>query len=558
MKPVSTSILSSHYSFLSCRTAIGVTLLAFLLAVKAVSAQKLDVSAAWTETEDLCVTFVPHPPAHVSDGFSVSTPDGTELVALDKPAPDEDGEFPSYSTTFSVNYEVPSGFQRPDSILVTWQLCEGEICYLPETRSVRLDGGNEVLVPETDGSGTGQTPLAPAASGMYRIAASWDGHATPVEFLGFLSWDPRKEAAGGWSGFLADPEAFQRMHGWGLTVLLILAGGFLLNLTPCVLPMIPVNLAIIGAAASSGASRRVRFALGLAYGAGMAAVYGGLGVAVVRAGGVFGASLNASPLFAAAMAVLFAALGLAMFGAWNLDFSRWRRASRLAGHARFPAAFAAGGLSALLAGACVAPVLVAVLALAGNLHAAGYSRALFLPFLLGIGMALPWPLAAAGFAVLPKPGAWMEVVKKVFGVFILALAVWYAWSAATRFMAARNLTPIDSPAGEEQDHSAGYNGPPGFVQIDFGGQDAPERLEALMEEAAREKRPVLLDFGARWCKVCAMMDATTLRDASVVAALSDFQAIAIVADNPSAPEVAPLLERYGVRGYPAYRLLRGE
>jgi thiol:disulfide interchange protein len=322
--------------------------------------------------------------------------------------------------------------------------------------------------------------------------------------------------------------------------------------------MIPVNLAIIGAAASSGASRRVRFSLGLAYGMGMAAVYGALGAVVVRAGGVFGASLNASPLFAAVMALLCAALGLAMFGAWNLDFSRWRRAGRLAGHARFPAAFAAGGLSALLAGACVAPVLVAVLALAGNLYAAGQARALFLPFLLGVGMALPWPLAAAGFAVLPKPGAWMEVVKKVFGVLILALAAWYAWSAATRFLAARNLTPLDPGSAQTQIPATDSALPPGFVRIDFTDTDAPERLEALLAEAARKNRPVLLDFGAHWCKVCAIMDATTLRDPSVTDALADCLPVAVVADAPSAPSVAPLLARYGVHGYPAYRLLRLE
>lgn len=543
-------------------TAISALMLALFLAPNSVCAQQLDVSAVWTDGGKLCVTFVPHPPAHLSDGFTVSAPDGTELEALDKPLPDEDGEFPSYASQFSVNYRVPDEFKLANSVLVTWQACEGEICYLPETRSVRVGHGEETDVQEMALSITEPSVASVTALDRFQVVAAWDGHATPEEFLRFLSAAPGEEIAGGWRGFLTDPAAFQRMHGWGLTVVVILLGGFLLNLTPCVLPMIPVNLAIIGAAASSGASRGVRFALGLAYGSGMAAVYGGLGAAVVRAGGVFGASLNASPLFAAAMAVLFAALGLAMFGAWNLDFSRWRRAGRLAGHARFPAAFAAGGLSALLAGACVAPVLVAVLALAGNLHAAGQSRALLLPFLLGIGMAAPWPLAAAGFAVLPKPGAWMEVVKKVFGVFILALALWYAWSATVRFMATRDaergITPIDSANGMEEAGTADASVPPGFVRIDFGVQDARTRLEALMEEADRERRPVLLDFGARWCKVCAMMDATTLRDSSVTTALEDCLAVAVVADNPSAPDVAPLLARYGVRGYPAYRLLRTE
>lgn len=515
------------------------------------AAPQLDVAADWMDGGNLCVTFVPHPPAHLSDGFEVRLPDGTELVAVDKPQPDEGEPFPSYSSPFSVRYLVPDGSGGLDSVLVTCQSCEGEMCYLPETRSVRIGGGG-ALPPPAEGPVDAVAPASEAAvAERYRTAGVLDGYAAADEFLRFLAdsrgseSDAEGTTGGGWRVFLANPRAFLMKQGWILTILAILLGGFLLNLTPCVLPMIPVNLAIIGAAASSGAPRRVRFGLGLAYGAGMAAAYGGLGAAVVRAGGVFGAGLNASPWFAAAMAVLFAALGLAMFGTWNLDFSRWRRASRVAGRARFPAAFLAGGLSALLAGACVAPVLVAVLALAGGLYAEGRTGALLLPFLLGLGMALPWPMAAAGFAVLPKPGAWMERVKKVFGVLILALAAWYAWSAAARFAATRTETD-------------GHRAPPGFEVVDFAEPDAPARLDALLAEAADAGRPVLLDFGARWCKVCALMEATTLRDARVTAALDGFLAVAILADDPSAPSVAPLLARHGVHGYPAYRLLLAE
>lgn len=548
--PNATSTIRARFS----RAVAAVLWVVAILSVSrgAFAAPQLDVYAEWTDAGTLCVTFVPHPPAHLSDGFEVRLPDGTELEAVDRPAPDEGEPFPSYSSQFSVQYLVPNGSNGPDSILVTCQSCEGEMCYLPETRSVRIgDGGGDHLPPAVGPDDVIPAANASTAAERYRTAGVLDGYAGPDEFLRFLEDARGDESAigsaknGGWSGFLSNPREFLLNQGWILTILAILLGGFLLNLTPCVLPMIPVNLAIIGAAASSGAPRRVRFGLGLAYGAGMAAAYGGLGAAVVRAGGVFGAGLNASPWFAAAMAVLFVALGLAMFGTWNLDFSRWRRASRIAGRARFPAAFLAGGLSALLAGACVAPVLVAVLALAGGLHAEGRTGALLLPFLLGVGMALPWPLAAAGFAVLPKPGAWMERVKKVFGVLILALAAWYAWSAAARFAASRT--------GPE-----GRRAPLGFEVVDFAEADAPARLDALLAEAADASRPVLLDFGARWCKVCAMMEATTLRDSRVTAALADCLAVAVVADNPSAPDVAPLLARYGVRGYPAYRLLRAE
>ncbi len=532
------SVLRRHFR-LPSRLAVRLLALAAMLAAVTIAAEPppIGLSAGQDGGARVRVKLEPCPPLHLAAGFEVRLPDDTVLEAEAVPTPDLPGEFPAYAEAVEVSYGLPEGAAAPESVFVTGQLCGEDFCRMPETWEVPVGGGTVMGVAA---DGVGEVAQAP---GRFRVAAAWDGHATPERFLEFLGKAGEGETQPG--GFLADPAGYLRAHGWGLTVLAILLGGFLLNLTPCVLPMIPVNLAIIGAAASSGAPRRVRAGLGLAYGAGMAAAYGGLGAAVVRAGGVFGATLNASPWFAGAMAVLFAALGVAMLGAWNLDFSRWRHASRYAGRARFPATFLAGGLSALLAGACVAPVLVAVLALAGGLYAEGRTGALLLPFLLGVGMALPWPLAAAGFAVLPKPGAWMERIKKVFGVLILALAAWYAWSAAVRFSASR----------AEAD---GRRAPPGFAVVDFAEPDAASRLDALLAQAADDGKPVLLDFGARWCKVCALMERTTLRDARVTAALAGFRAVAVLADDPAAPAAAPVLARYGVHGYPAYRLLSPE
>ena len=104
-------------------------------------------------------------------------------------------------------------------------------------------------------------------------------------------------------------------------LLIVLLGGLALNLTPCVLPMIPINLAIIGAGAQAG-SRRRGFLLGLTYGGAMAAVYGVLGLVVVLTASTFG-TINASPWFNLGIAVLFVALALAMFDVFEIDFSRF-------------------------------------------------------------------------------------------------------------------------------------------------------------------------------------------------------------------------------------------
>src|SRR5436853_3720639 len=131
-------------------------------------------------------------------------------------------------------------------------------------------------------------------------------------------------------------------------LLIVFLGGLALNLTPCVLPMIPINLSIIGAGTKAG-SRGRGFLLGGTYGAAMAVVYGVLGLVVILTAGTFG-TINASPWFNLAIALLFIGLGLAMFDVITIDFSRF--STRLPIGTRrgsMPLAFGMGAVAALLA-----------------------------------------------------------------------------------------------------------------------------------------------------------------------------------------------------------------
>src|SRR5207244_5777786 len=166
-------------------------------------------------------------------------------------------------------------------------------------------------------------------------------------------------------------------------LLIVFVGGLALNLTPCVLPMIPINLAIIGAGTRAG-SRGRGFLLGCAYGGAMALVYGALGLVVILTAGTFG-TINASPWFNAGIAILFVVLGLAMFDVLMIDFSSL--SSRFRPEARtgsFVLAFSMGAVAALLAGACVAPGVIQVVLFSSNLYATGTRFALALPFVLGL------------------------------------------------------------------------------------------------------------------------------------------------------------------------------
>jgi thiol:disulfide interchange protein len=189
-----------------------------------------------------------------------------------------------------------------------------------------------------------------------------------------------------------------------------------------------------------------------------------------------------------------------MFDVIVVDFSKWSSGIRFGAEGRGTVvlAFSMGAVAALLAGACVAPVVIQVVLFASDLYAKGSAVALALPFVLGLGMALPWPIAGAGIARLPKPGMWMVRVKQVMGVFILATAAYYGY-LAYELLSNRWVDPAQVAARAQEQLKSGW-----YASIDEG-----------LAVAARDKTPVLIDFWATWCKNCLVMDETTLADPAV-------------------------------------------
>jgi len=432
---------------------------------------------------------------------------------------------------------------KGSGLTFTYQGCGESECFFPQTRSFKYSATAVTPAPSIAGEATAVNSWRDKASAL-TVAGRASGYLNTSDFLAFLD---RAEGKGplvtgnqegfreGVSLFSTDPVEFFRRHGVMWTVLLILLGGLLLNLTPCVLPMIPINLAIIGVGAQNGTRARGAF-LGSAYGLGIALVYGALGLVVVLTGSQFG-TLNSMPWFNAIIGGVFVVLALALFDVLAIDFTRFQSVGGASpGRGGAITALAMGGVAALLAGACVAPVVIAVLLLSSNLYVHGVTIGLALPFVLGLGMAAPWPLAGAGLSFLPKPGAWMTWVKYGFGIFILLFALYY-FSLAYH----------------------GWRGGPAAGGLSSGGVaiTAAEsgKWAGVLAESVRQKRPVFVDFWATWCKNCEAMELTTFRDAEVKRRLAGYTVVKFQAEKLTDAATRDVVGYYEVKGLPTYVVL---
>ena len=447
----------------------------------------------------------------------------------------------------------PGSYAVPGTL--RYQACNDRMCFTPTNVQIQFDltvapatqalttirpdlfGGLTLVDLAAGDPVPAPAPSAPALDDLsvlsaleeFDVLSNTGGYLDTEAFLDFMEAAESGEGQQGW------------FEGRGLLAILalILVGGLALNLTPCVLPMIPINLAIIGAGTRAG-SRMRGFALGGTYGLAMALVYGILGLVVILTAGTFG-TINSSPWFNLGIAALFVVLGLAMFDVLTIDFSRPQSKLTMdgGGGGSFLVAFGMGAVAALLAGACVAPVVIQVIVFSSNLYGTGTSIALALPFFLGLGMAIPWPIAGAGLSLMPKPGPWMVHVKHAFGVFILGTAVYYGY-LGYGLIAQRFVDPAEVADSVQELLEEGW-----YASLGQG-----------LEAAQAEDKLVLVDMWATWCKNCLTMDRTTLKAPAVEAGLEDYVKVKFQAEDLDASPAKEVLKYFGGIGLPNYAILR--
>ncbi len=356
-------------------------------------------------------------------------------------------------------------------------------------------------------------------------------------------------------------------------------GGVLTSLTPCVYPLIPITVSIFGA--RKAGSRGHAVALSGLYVLGIAATYSALGVGAALTGKAFGSAMQ-NPWAIGLVALVLAAMAASMLGAFDLRLPSSIQA-RLdavggAGHA---GSFAMGLVSGVIAAPCTGPVLAAALAFVAAKGSVAYGFGIMFTYALGVG--LPFFLIGAFSLSLPKSGPWMETVKSLFGVALLAAAGvflkdafpavkpifsaarWAALAAAGAAGAGVLLGALHASFqglwAERTLKAVGVALAVGGIVYAAGAASARERARApdgfawvsdeprALQLARREGRPVVIDFSAEWCTSCKELDRTAWADPRVREALAPFVAVKVDATN-DVPDVAELFRKYNVIGMP--------
>ncbi|SFF78064.1 thiol:disulfide interchange protein DsbD [Duganella sp. CF458] len=463
------------------------------------------------------------------------------------------------------------------TLTVGYQGCaDAGLCYPPVERRYRIDPARQGVLEALPETSSAEVTSALGASAAQALAADDDNSLAQRTLQSGSAW--RIGAA-------------------------FLAFGLLLSFTPCVLPMVPILSSIIVGEAQ--VTRKRGLLLAAAYSLGMALVYTSLGVAAGLAGEGLAGALQ-KPWVLMTFGALLVALALSMFDVYQLQLpsalqSRLSNASGNLSGGRLAAVFTMGAVSALIVGPCVAgPLAGALLYISQTGNALVGAGALFA---MACGMSVPLLLTglSAG-SLLPRAGAWMNHVKKVFGLLLIAVAIWmvnpvlpvtasmalwgafailcavflrvgeavrqgagagaYATKALGLIMLLGGLFEMVGAASSGRDvlqplaHLRGVgNGATIAAAGEGQAHDAKPRFTRVRNVAdldqalASAKKPVMLDFYADWCVSCKEMERLTFTDTRVQAALQDMHLLqADVTANSD--EDRALMKRFSLFGPP--------
>lgn len=562
-------------------------------------AEAFVLSAAMANPTELHLSFRIAPDYYMYRdrfGFEADAPALGEAIfprGTVKYDPTFDENMEVYHNNVTIRLPLQAGASQPVTLNITGQGCaDAGLCYPPMAFSLQL-------VPTDLG---------------YAVQGEWVVDTVPPP-RDENSADAASAAAKGVFD-LADTGLADYLAGigWLELVGLALLFGVLLTFTPCVLPMVPIVLAVVaGDARHRGQTSRWQ-GLGLAasYVLGMSLVYTVLGVAA----GLVGASLAAwlqTPWVLAMFAILLALLSLAMFDVYTfqapsrLQAGLSQRASRIPG-GRWGSAFLIGMISALIVGPCVAAPLAGVLLFISQTGDVVLGGSALFAMAWGQGLLLLL-LGATSGALMPKAGPWMDGIKRLFGMLLLATAWWMvqpvlpAWLgmlgwAFLALCAAVMLRAFDGTATAAGESLTGatvlwrsvlralglmlalfavlwlvgvaagsrdlfkplapFTTPTQLATVPGTAAQMPQAapifakvgsVAELDQLVAQSDQPVLLDFYADWCVSCIEMERFTFSDPQVAQRMEKF--LLLKADvTGNTPDDRELLRRFQLFGPP--------
>ena len=487
--------------------------------------------------------------------FSTATPKVT-LGTVDLPAGDTKhdeyfGDQMVYHAGLVAHLAVSRAAGSNDALAlnVTYQGCaEAGLCYPPITKSFTLD------MPKASAAGGADPDAGTGAS-----AGTEQGRLAQLIRTGAI------------------PLVLATFFGMGL----------LLAFTPCMLPMVPILSGLIAGQGSKITTAR-SFALSLAYVLGMAATYTAAG-AVTAALGLQVQALFQKTWIILLFSAIFIGMALSMFGLYSVQMpvalqTRLAATSNRQRAGTYGGVAVMGALSALICSTCVAPALVATLAVIGQ--SGDVARGASALFAMSLGMGAPLLVVGASAGqLLPKAGPWMDTVKGIFGAMMLGVAAWmlsrlvnerlalllYAvpmlslalllWRTRIRTplvprvaAVAATLLALVLCAGAWRGatdplHPLAPTASSNAHKLPFLRVATLADLDREVQGAAASGRQVMLDFYADWCVSCKEMEHNTFSDPEVARALAQVTLLRVDVTANSVDDQA-LLQRFGIYGPP--------
>ena len=441
---------------------------------------------------------------------------------------------------------------------LTYQACSDEQCLLPKTVNVNIP----MEIVDND------QPVQPINDEIF----------SNLQF----NMSPDTTSATSETGEFR--QALSRGYFWAF--LFVFIGGVLTSLTPCVYPLIPITVSIFGA--SRDVSRSKSFFLSVTYVLGIAVMYSILGVAVASTGAVFG-QVMANPIVVGFVSIILIALGLSLVGVFELRLPyALQNKLNTVGGAGFGGAFAMGTVAGIIAAPCTGPALGAVLSFVATTGSTFLGFWLMLTYAIGMGLLFILIGTFSGLiSSLPTSGGWMYVLENIFGIVIIAMALYFLKEVVEplravldnsapvyilgggllllgvllakltqRFRDLSRLGQLRKSAGVLAAVLGLYVIVGAFTVVEDSLDWTHDETQGL-EEARASKKPAVIDFYATWCGACVELDKFTFSDPEVRSRLEGFVKIKLDFSRGS-EQVERFKKKYGIVGLPVVLFLDSE